>query len=75
MDIIFVRSGFIYYLYGSARDLSFASYYWSTTTSTVYDTGSNGIAGYYLRFNTSNVNSSRGPNDRYFAFPIRCLAY
>ena len=75
MDIIFVRSGYVHRHDGSARYLGVDGYHRSTTASPVYYDGSAGLPGYYLHFNASGVNPSDGPGNRWYGFPIRCLAY
>lgn len=71
----FVRSGYVYRNYGSVRSLGINGYGWSPTASPVHYSGSVKLTGYYLGLDDSGVYPSLGPDYRWHAFPVRCLAY
>lgn len=73
--VIAVRSGYIRRYGGSVRYLGISGDGWAITSSLVYGNGLSGLTGYTLDFYVSNVSSSNGPSDRWFGYPIRCLAY
>ena len=69
----FVRSGFVDLYYGSLRAFGIYGYGWSS--SSVAFTSVTSATAYGLHFNASGVYPSYGPDARWLAFPIRCLAY
>ena len=71
-----MRSGYIYLLDtdNTLRNASIAADDWSSRGSdTRYDSVSVPSA-YDIAFNTDAVYSSFGPNERWHAFPLRCLS-
>ncbi len=72
MPNIFVRSGDIALTNttGVLKNASISGYNWPSR-AVDYATSANA---YYLVFNASEVFSSGGPTDRYYAFPLRCLS-
>ena len=74
-ELRFVRSGNINLDNGSTRYLGIDGYYWSSTASPVFNSGSAGLTDYNLYFGASNVSPADGPYARWLGFPIRCLAY
>ncbi len=70
-----MRSGHVgpSYSAGNFRDAGSGGLWWSSRgADNVW--GSAGLGGYYLIFNATSVNSSNGPNSRYYAFSLRCLS-
>lgn len=73
--VIAVRSGYTGQNYASMRVLGLSSYYWSATSSPNLANQVARLAGYDFYFIASGIRPSNGPDDRWYAFPIRCLAY
>ena len=73
--LYFVRSGFIH-LYGKSFFKHGGDYgeIWSTLASSKYVTGSTMPSAYYFEFKITDVYPTRGPNERWLSFPLRCLA-
>ncbi len=72
----FVRSGYVELplITGTLRNASQWGNGWSSCASSI---NANDIAkpsGYLFAFNASAVLPSRGPGERYFGFPLRCLS-
>ncbi len=66
--MLFVRSGRVSTADGWIRALAGFGRLWSS-----YASGLNTVA-YNLALDTTTVDSSSGPNARYFGFPLRCLS-
>ena len=72
--LAFVRSGYINLnnLAGSARHVGDIGYGWprvAVTFASIADT-----TAYFLDLNTTGVNPSNGPVNRWAGFPLRCLS-
>jgi len=70
---LFVRSGDLHLVRGTASNVGANTYGWSTYTATF--PSSTDIGGYNLFITPGNVRVSFGPNALWVGFPIRCLAY
>ncbi len=70
---LFVRSGYIRLDYDSLRNFSLTGYGWSNTATTYYGAGTWDANAYTLAFDAGTVYPSNGPNNRWQAFPVRCL--
>ena len=66
----FVRSGLVNLYHGSLRHFGLNGYGWPSA-SRAFDQVTSATA-YFLFFNASDVNPSRGPDSRWLGFPIRC---
>ena len=64
--LYFVRSGYIRLsiIEGTFRSAGYSSGYWLSEAS-------NGSMSYHAFFNTTNINTSAGPDYRWFGFPLR----
>ena len=72
-QLYFVRSGYVRVTYGSLRSLSLDSYTRSASSAT-YSSATDANT-YDFHFNASIVYPSLFPNNRYSAFPVRCLVH
>ena len=73
----FVRSGYVYLPGNSGGTFWLAGvdgYGWSSRGTSTRRDGAAIPSGRHLYFNTTGVNPSAGPNERFHAFPLRCLS-
>jgi hypothetical protein len=75
MNSYFVRSGIITppNTNGTLRYVGFGGWDWSSRGSSTRDDGATFPGSYYFSFSNSVV-PSRGPHDRWYGFPLRCLS-
>ena len=74
---VFVRSGYISLSGHDGATFWYAGQWGYDSTSratTVRYDNANISSSYYFNFNSINTYSSGGPNDRWYAFPLRCLS-
>ncbi len=71
--LYFVRSGHVHLVYGALRCYGESGWGWSRS-AVAYGSAASANA-YHLYFNPSVVLPSRGPDNRYHGFPVRCLVY
>ena len=72
--LYFVRSGAIHVQMGRLRSLNANGYDWSITASSKHFNRLSTPSSYYLNITIAEIDSSSGPDNRWDAFPLRCLA-
>ncbi len=71
--LYFVRSGWVNLNNSTLRSFGHNENVWSRSAA-AYSSATSANA-YYLAFNAGTVYPSRGPDNRWYGFPVRCLVY
>ncbi len=69
-----MRSGVLSPNNGKFWTAGLEGHWWSSYGTDIRHDDAVVLSGYYMSFNSMGVNPSRGPDYRFYAFPLRCLS-